>query len=67
MKREYIIYDSRPAYCFGGGHKFNAFPTHNQPWEVVREFLPADVCNYARTIAENKPAAVKEAKRRWAK
>ena len=66
MPREYVIYDARPAYCYGGGHKFNAYPTFGKPWEEVRELLPPDVCNYARVMAESKPAAVREAARRWA-
>ena len=65
MGRKYCIYDSRPAYCYGGGHKFNAFPTFNQPWEAVRELLPPDVCNYTVVAAPNKAEAVKEARRRW--
>lgn len=65
MPRQYVIFDSRPAYCYGGGHHFNAYPTFNRPWTKIRELLPPDVCNYALFDSESKPQAIKEAKRRW--
>ena len=65
MPREYVIFDSRPAFQYGGGHKFNAYPTFNKPWSDVREILPPDVCNYARIIAPDKPSAIREARKRW--
>ena len=63
--RDYVIFDQRPAFCYGGGHKFNAYPTFGRPWSSTCELLPPDVCNYAVVQAVSKPEAVKEARKRW--
>ena len=67
MNREYVIFDTKPAYHHGGGHHFNAYQTYNRPWDLVCEMLPPDVCNYDLFDGPSKPLAVKEAKRRWGK
>lgn len=65
-QEEYIMFDYRPPFCYGGGHFFNAFRTHGKPWESVVELLPTEVCNYELVEASSKSDAVRLAKRRWA-
>ena len=65
--REYVIYDYKPAFCYRGGHKINAFPTFGKLWPELRELLPPDVCLYAIVHATNKPHALKIARERWLK
>ena len=65
--KEYAIYDYKPAFCYGGGHKVNAFPTFGKTWLELREFLPPDACKYAIVQATNKSHALKLARERWLK
>ena len=61
-RREYIIFDDRPAYPVGG-HRVNAYPTFGKPWSVIREWLPPTVCNYSRVFSANRRAAIAKARR----
>ena len=66
MRNEYLISDSRPPHCYGGGHQYHARRTYNHPWHVLCELLSPDTCNYVLVMADDRAAALREAKSRWA-
>ena len=67
-KKEYVIYESWPAYPMRG-RRFGAFATRGRPWRQVVDGLPPTVVHSRYTTIEttSQKEALKIAKREYGK